>query len=145
MSPARAYGTDSRKLAYELGSKAVSREFLGGPNGGEALIDGIADLAGRFVSPEVFCDACDALINVDVTGDLAEVRAPTLVMAGGMDMLTPAVPGPQGAGAHFIYGGLTGVPFKEYVELEGSAHAKLMDTPDEYMAAIIPVLRRVGV
>ena len=31
-SLARAYGTDSRELAYELASKAVNREFLDGPD-----------------------------------------------------------------------------------------------------------------
>jgi len=142
-SLARAYGTGSRELAYELASKAVNREFLDGPDGGDTLVDAIADLAGRFVSPEVFCDACDALITVDVTGDLADVRAPTLVIAGSVDMLTPAVQGPRGAGGRYIYEGLTGVPFKDYVELEESAHANLMDKPEECMAAIIPFLRLV--
>ena len=142
-SLARAYGTDSRELACELASKAVSRDFFDGPDGGETLIDAIADLAGRFVSPKVFCDACDALITVDVTGDLADVRAPTLIIAGGVDMLTPPVQGPKGAGARFIFEGLTGVPFKEYVELARSAHGNLMEHPDECIAAIVPFLRRV--
>lgn len=140
---ARAYGTDSRELAYELASKAVNREFLDGPNGGEALVDAIADLAGRFVSPDVFCDACDALITVDVTGDLSAVRAPTLVIAGTADMLTPAIQGPTGAGATAIYEGLTNARFREYVEIEGSAHANLMDAPEACMGAIVPFLNRV--
>lgn len=142
-SLARAYGTGSRELAYELASKATNRGFLDGENGGEGLVDAIADLAGTFVSTAVFCDACDALIDVDVTTDLADVRAPTLVIVGEADMLTPAEQGPTGAGGRFIYEGLTNVPFKEYLSIPGSGHANLMDSPDECMAAIVPFLNRV--
>jgi pimeloyl-ACP methyl ester carboxylesterase len=140
---ARAYGTGSRELAYELCSKAVNRGYLDGPNGGEALVDGIADLAGRFVSPEVFCDACEALIDVDVTGDLARVTAPTLVIVGDADMLTPADQGPNGAGGRVIYDGLVASPFKSYVAIPGSAHANLLDSPEACMEAIVPFLQRV--
>ncbi len=142
-SLARAYGTNSRELAYELASKATNRSFLDGPDGGEGLVDAIAELAGTFVSTEVFCDACDALIEVDVTGDLASVRAPTLVIVGGEDMLTPADQGPTGAGGRFIYEGLVNTSFREYVAIPGSGHANLMDSPDECMAAIVPFLQRV--
>jgi len=140
---ARAYGTDSVELAYELCTKAVKRALLDGPGGREATVAAVRDLASRFVSVDVFCDACDALIEVDVTGDLAEVRAPTLVIVGDEDVLTPEHPGPTGAGAAYIYEHLTAVPFKEYLRLEGSAHANLMDSPDACLAAIIPFLQRV--
>lgn len=140
---ARAYGTDSRELAYELASKATNRAFLDGPDGGEALVDAIAELAGTFVSTRVFCDACDALIEVDVTGDLADVRAPTLVIVGEADMLTPAEQGPSGAGGNLIYDGLVNVPSKQYVSIPGSGHANLMDSPEECLAAIVPFLQHV--
>ena len=140
---ARAYGTGSRELAYELASKAVNRFMLEGPDGGEALIDAIQDLAGTFVDVDVFCDACDALITVDVTDEIKKVTAPTLVIAGDVDMLTPPVQGNTGAGARQIYDRLTSAAFTEYVVIEGSAHANLMDAPDQCLGAIIPFLKRV--
>ncbi len=140
---ARAYGTGSRELAYELASKATNRAFLDGPDGGEGLVDAIAELAGTFVSTEVFCDACDALIEVDVTDDLGRVTAPTLVICGEADMLTPAEQGPTGAGGRYIFDHLTAARFKEYVSIPGSGHANLMDSPDECMAAIVPFLEKV--
>ena len=135
----RAHRTNRRELA----SKATNRAFLDANTGGEGLVDAIADLAGTFVSVDVFCDACDALIDVDVTGDLAEVTAPSLVIVGEADMLTPADQGPDGAGGRAIYEGLTNARYKEYVSIPGSGHANLMDSPDECMAAIIPFLARV--
>jgi 3-oxoadipate enol-lactonase len=140
---ARGYGTDSRELAFELCTKAVRRALFDGPDGRETLVAAVQDLATRFVSVDVFCDACDALIEVDVTDELANVRAPTLVIVGDEDVLTPEHPGPSGAGAAYIYEHLTNVPFKEYLFLEGSAHANLMDSPDACLAAIIPFLQRV--
>ena len=140
---ARAYGTHSRELAYELCTKAVRRSLLDGPEGRDATVAAIQDLATRFVSMDVFCDACDALIEVDVTEDLAEIRAPALVIVGEEDILTPELPGPTGAGAAYIYEHLTNVACKEYLRLEGSAHASLMDSPEACLAAIIAFLQKV--
>ncbi|MCH7899933.1 MAG: alpha/beta fold hydrolase [Acidobacteria bacterium] len=140
---ARAYGMASRELAYELASKAVNRYMLEGPDGGEDLVDAIQDLAGTFVDVDVFCDACDALITVDVTDEIANVNAPTLVIVGDVDMLTPAIQGNTGAGGRQIYERLTAAAFTEYVTIEGSGHANLMDSPDQCLAAIVPFLQRV--
>lgn len=140
---ARAYGTSSRELAYELCAKAVNRSYLDGPDGGEGLVDGVADLAGRFVSVDVFCDACDALIDVDVTGELERVTAPTLVIVGLADTLTPRDQGPTGAGGRAILDGLTAAAYTSYVEIPGSGHANLMDSPGECLAAIVPFLQRL--
>lgn len=141
---ARAYGIASKELAWELCAKAVSRAYLDGPNGGLGLVDAVVDVAGRNVEVDVFCDACDAMIETDVTGDLARVTAPTLVMVGDEDVLTPAEQGPAGAGGRAIYEGLTNAALRELVVVEGSGHANLMDNAEVSNRAVIAFLTRVG-
>ncbi len=134
---ARAYGTGSRELAEELCNKAVSREFLDGPNGGEDLVAAVMDVAGRNVGVDVFCAACDTMIETNLTADLAKVRAPTLVMVGDEDVLTPAEQGPAGGGARFIYDGLVNAAERKYLVIEGSGHANLLDNAEICNQAVI--------
>lgn len=140
---ARAYGTGSRELAVELCSKAVSRAYLDGPNGGETLIEAVMDVAGRTVDTEVFCAACDVMIETDLRDDVGRVRAPTLVMVGDEDVLTPAEQGPRGGGGRWIYDNLTSAASREYLLLESSGHANLMDAADVCNPAVIDFLGRV--
>ncbi len=142
---ALAYGTGSRELAYELCNKAVSRRYLDGPNGGEALAEAVMDVAGRNVEPEVFCDACDAMIDTDLTRDVAKVTAPTLVLVGDEDVLTPAEQATSGAGGRWIYEHLENAAVREYVVCEGSGHANLMDNAEFSSLAVIEFLKRAGV
>lgn len=143
-SLARVYGTGSRELAEELCTKAVSRAFLDGPNGGEALVEAVMDVAGRNVGVDVFCDACDTMIETDLTNDLTKVRAPTLVMVGDADVLTPAEQGPAGGGGRYIYDHLLNAAEREYAVVERSGHANLMDNPEASNRAVIEFLMRSG-
>ncbi len=139
---ARAYGCGSRELAEELTAKAVSRQFLE-QVGAEQIVDAVMDVAGRMVGEDVFCDACDAMMDADLRPDVAEVTAPTLVMVGGEDQLSPAVQGPSGAGGRWIYDNLTRAARREYLLLETSGHANLMDNAEVSNAAVIDFLREV--
>ena len=103
---ARAFGTGSRELAVELCNKAVSRSFLDGPDGGEGLIEAVMDVAGGRET-DVFCAACDAMITTDLTAGVPKVKAPTLVIVGLADVLTPAEQGPSGGGGRWIFENLT--------------------------------------
>lgn len=141
---ARAYGTGSRELAVELCAKAVSREFLDGPAGGEALVEAVMGVAGRNVAPDVFCAACDAMIETDLRADVPQVMAPTLVIVGLADVLTPGEQGPSGGGGRWIYENLTGASTREYLEIPGSGHANLMDAADVCNPAVIGFLKRAG-
>lgn len=141
---ARAYGTGSRELAYDQCNKAVSRAYLDGPNGGEPLVKAVMETTKRNVDTDVFCDACDALIEMDMTGALQKVTAPTLVMVGDEDVLTPADQGPTGAGGRYIYEHLTNARLREYVVIPQAGHANLMDNPEASNRAIIDFLKRVG-
>jgi 3-oxoadipate enol-lactonase len=140
---ARAYGTGSRELAYDQCNKAVSRAYLDGPGGGEALVQGVMDVTKRNVNTDVFCDACDALIEMDMISDLARVVAPTLVMVGDEDVLTPADQGPDGAGGRFIHDHLDNARFREFVVIPKAGHANLMDNPEASNRAVIDFLKRV--
>jgi pimeloyl-ACP methyl ester carboxylesterase len=141
---ARAYGTGSRELAYDQCNKAVSRAYLDGPNGGEPLVKAVMETTRRNVNTDVFCDACDALIEMDMTGELQKVTAPTLVMVGDEDVLTPADQGPTGAGGRYLYEHLTSARVREYVVIPQAGHANLMDNPEASNGAVIDFLKRVG-
>jgi pimeloyl-ACP methyl ester carboxylesterase len=142
-SLARAYGTGSRELSVELCNKAVSREFLDGPGGGEALVEAVMGVAGRNVEPDVFCAACDAMIETDLTADVGKVTAPTLVIVGLADVLTPAEQGPSGGGGRWIYDNLTSAAAREYLPVPDSGHANLLDAADVCNPAVIDFLKRV--
>lgn len=141
---ARAYGTGSRELAYDQCNKAVSRAYLDGPNGGEALVMAVMETTKRNVETDVFCDACDALIEMDMISNLPKITAPTLVMVGDEDVLTPADQGPGGAGGRYIYEHLVNARLRELVVIPKAGHANLMDNPDASNRAVVDFLKRVG-
>ena len=143
-SLARAYGAGSRELAYDQCNKAVSRAYLDGPDGGEPLVKGVMEVTKRNVETDVFCDACDALIEMDMISDLARVTAPTLVMVGDEDVLTPADQGPDGAGGRFIYEHLDNARFRQFAVIHKAGHANLMDNPDASNRAVIDFLKRAS-
>jgi pimeloyl-ACP methyl ester carboxylesterase len=76
--------------------------------------------------------------------DLPRVTAPTLVMVGDEDVLTPADQGPDGAGGRFIYEHLVNARFREFVMIANAGHANLMDNPDASNHAVIDFLKRVS-
>jgi pimeloyl-ACP methyl ester carboxylesterase len=93
----------------------------------------------RNASLEVFCDACDAMAETDVTGVLGRVTAPTLVLHGDEDVLTPLDAGPDGAGARAIHEGIAG---SELYLLEGCGHGVLFERSEEAVGAVIAFLSR---
>jgi pimeloyl-ACP methyl ester carboxylesterase len=139
---ASAYGTGSRQLAYDQCNKAVSRAYLDGPDGGEPLVQAVMAATRRNVETDVFCDACDALIEMDMIPDLPMVTAPTLVMVGDEDVLTPADQGPDGAGGRFIYEHLINARFREFAVIPMAGHANLMDNPEASNRAVVEFLKR---
>lgn len=140
---ARAYGTGSRELAFDQCNKAVSRQYLDGPNGGDDLVQAVMEVTKRNVETDVFCDACDALIQMDMISELERVTAPTLVIVGDQDVLTPADQGPDGAGGRFIYDHLIHSRLREFVVIPNAGHANLMDNPERSNRAVIAFLNRV--
>jgi pimeloyl-ACP methyl ester carboxylesterase len=136
-SLARAYGIDSEELATEHCTKAFSRRYL--DDQGSALVRDMRDVTARNASLEVFCSACDAMIETDVRDRLGGITAPTLVMVGDEDCLTPLNQGPDGAGALFIR---EHIPNAELCILPQCGHGNLVERPRESIAAILGFLLR---
>lgn len=93
---ASAYGVVSEELARELLTKAFSRTFL--DEMGEELVSETMGVLARNTERSVFINACQAMIDTDVRGILADVKAPAVVVVGAEDILTPVDAGPGGAG-----------------------------------------------
>ena len=73
------------------------------------------------------------LAGWDVRDRLGEIRVPTLVVRGAYDMCTPPI-------AQTIVEGIAG---SEYVVMEHSAHAPVVEEPERYRAVVGDFLSRV--
>ena len=71
-------------------------------------------------------DVHGRLAGWDVRDRLREIRVPTLVVRGAYDMCTPPV-------AQTLVDGIAG---SEYVVMEHSAHAPVVEEPERYRAVV---------
>ncbi len=133
---ARAYGIASRELAEELATKAFSREYLD-RTGLDDVVEAMRDVTARNASLEVFVDACQAMIDSDVTDRLSDIRVPTLVMVGSEDVLTPLDMGPDGAGARYVAEHLANSRLEVF---PGSGHGHYVEQADESLEVILDFL-----
>jgi len=131
---ARNAGMDSEELATEISTKALTRQFLD-TDQGKASIEHVRGMLGRNCSVNVFSSACDAMIEMDLRPDLPNISAPTLVMDGDVDVLTPLDMGPDGAGNRYI---AEQIPNSELYIFKDCGHTNLLEYPEES----IDVIRR---
>ena len=75
-------------------------------------------------------------MTADVTGLLADIVAPTLVMCGEEDLLTPLDMGPDGAGARYM---AEHIPDAELAIMPGG-HGYLVEDPTGSARTIIDFL-----
>lgn len=134
---ARAYGVESREMSEELLTKAFSRAYLDNHFTGDEALREMQESTARNASTNVFVDACQAMIDTDVREQLPHIEAPTLVMVGSEDVLTPLDAGPDGAGARYVADHL---PNSELVVFEGSGHGHYIEQPAESLRAILDFL-----
>jgi pimeloyl-ACP methyl ester carboxylesterase len=134
---ARSYGVASSELAEELLTKAFSRDYLAGNAGGEVALVEMQEVTARNASTDVFIDACQAMIDTDVTDRLAQITAPALVMVGSEDVLTPLDAGPDGVGARAVADRL---PNGRLVVFEGSGHGHYIEAAEASAQAILEFL-----
>ena len=140
---AQTFGLGSDELAQLLLTHAFSRSYLDEmvTTGTLHSLDWMKDSITRNATLEIFCDACDAMAETDVTGILGQVTAPTLVLHGTDDCLTPLDAGPDGAGARKIHEGIAG---SELYLLKGCGHGVLFERADEAVAQVIAFLSDEG-
>lgn len=135
---ARSYGTDSNELAVELCTKALSRPFLD-ESFGDEQVQAIREVVARNVEVDVFCDACDAMIETDVTAELSQIAAPTLLLCGTDDCLTPLDCGPDGVGMRRMAELIPGARLHVF---EGCGHGNLIERADESIQVIVEFLEQ---
>jgi pimeloyl-ACP methyl ester carboxylesterase len=134
---AAAYGVDSEELALHLTTHAFSRAYL--DSLGESAVDEMREVTARNVTGEVFAAACDLMIATDTRGELDRITAPTLVMVGEHDVITPLDAGPDGAGARYM---AERIPRAELCVLDGCGHGNLVERAEESIRLILAFLQR---
>ena len=125
-------GVSSRLLAEMTAWQALSKRFIETPEGART-VDVIHEVLSESNDDEVYIAACQAIIDLDVRGWLPRITSPALVIGGDEDIMTPWDQGPQGAGQEAIFQGIAGA--QKHV-IEGSAHSSMMDSTEEYVAAV---------
>ena len=135
---AKSYGVGSFEVADELVNKAFSREYID-IQGREKLISLMQDTAQRNADTNVFIDACQVMIDADVGSDLAGIEAPTLVMVGSEDVLTPLDAGPAGFGARKV---AEAIKRAELCIFEGSGHGHYAECAEDSINAILGFLKK---
>ena len=131
-----AYGCGSRTLAELIAVQALSRKFLDGPNGPGA-VDMIQDILERSNRREVYQRACRAMMEMDLRPYASEIKAPTLVIGGDEDIMTPWEVGETGAGQTWL---AENIPNAVKHVIRGSNHSTLFDNTEENMRVVVNFL-----
>ncbi len=118
-------------------SKAFSRAYIDRV-GLDALVEGMIDSASRNAETDVFIDACQVMIDADVGDGLPHLTAPTLIMVGSDDVLTPLEAGPNGFGARQVAAAIPNATLKIF---EGSGHGHYIEQADESIETILEFLQ----
>ena len=91
--------------------------------------DAVADIRKRFLAlnPEGYAGCCAAIRDMDLLDQIAAIRAPTLVVAGSLDMATPF----QGHGQEIA----NRIPGAK-VEMIDAAHIAPVEEPERFAAIV---------
>jgi pimeloyl-ACP methyl ester carboxylesterase len=132
-------GLEDPTLAMLLALQGFTPEFLDGPEGAET-VETIRKTCAAACSAAVFSAACRALQGADFGPYLGGISAPTLVLTGEDDRMTPVDVGPSGIGSRKL---AELIPGAELILLPGAGHTHLFQRPQETAEAIIGFLGRV--
>ena len=133
---AEAKGCGSRNLAELIAVQALSRSYLDSKQGA-AAVDGIQDILEKSNRKEIFKRAFQAVIDMDLRPLLPRIAAPTLVIGGDQDIMTPWEMAPSGAGQEYLAQHIEGA--QKYV-IKGSGHSTLVDATEENCRVVIDFL-----
>lgn len=130
-------GPGSRILAELMAWEAVSPSFLDGPDG-EATVDRIHEIMSSSNSLAPFISSCTAMIEMDLRARAKSIEAPTLVIGGDLDMMTPWDQGSTGAGQRWV---VDNIRRAECHMISGSGHSTIFDNTREHCAVVSAFLR----
>ena len=131
-------GPGSRTLAELVAWEAFSKAFLEREDAA-AAIDNTQRILRDSNDLEVFTAACQAMCDMDLTGWLPKIAAPTLVLGGDEDLMTPWDQGPGGGGQQAIYEGIAGA---EKHVVRGSGHSTIFDNSEEHNRVVVDFFGR---
>ena len=133
---AKAYGKGDEFLDLVM-FQLFSRPFLESERMGEAR-ELIAKLISSQTSPEVFAEITKAIEAADLVPLLPTIDAPTLVIGGRYDIMTPIDMGPSGAGSRVL---AESIPQAELAVLD-AGHTFLVEQPEASCELIAEFLGR---
>lgn len=130
---------DARIKPLDLGSsmREIAEKLMPTMHGGSFDPEGLM-LAARVmatVPPDTYRNAVAMLTTFDRRAQLAKIAVPTLVLAGGDDMVAPAAVMERMAAR---------IPGADYACLPGCGHLGPMDQPDAFNTALLGFLERNG-
>jgi 3-oxoadipate enol-lactonase len=131
------FGFEDDTIAMLLAQQGFTRDYLDTIAGAE-VVSTIQRVMSEACTPQVFIAACKAMQQIDYVADLHRIKAPTLVVTGDLDQMTPIDPGPRGAGSRKI---AELVPNSRLVVLPGAGHTHLFQQPEETVKVITAFLQ----
>ena len=130
-------GVGSRTLAELIATQALSRRYLDGADGPVA-VNMIQDILSKSNRVDIFTRACEAMIEMDLRPLLPKIKAPTLVIGGDEDIMTPWQQADSGAGQEYLVRHIDGA--EKYV-IKGSGHSTLFDGTEENCRIVAAFLK----
>jgi pimeloyl-ACP methyl ester carboxylesterase len=120
-----------------IATQALSRRYLDGADGPVA-VNMIQDILGKSNRVDIFKRACEAMIEMDLRPLLPKIKAPTLVIGGDEDIMTPWQQAESGAGQEYLVQHIDGA--EKYV-IKGSGHSTLFDGTEENCRIVTAFLK----
>lgn len=134
-----AYGLDDPTLGMLLALQGFTRDYL--DEHGPRIVDTIGSTIAGACSAAVFTAACHELQRADFTDAIPRITAPTLVLTGAEDQMTPVDVGPSGIGSRRLAEML---PNGRLELLHGAGHTHLVQQPERTAEVILAFLDEVS-
>ena len=129
-------GPGSRTLAELIAWQAVNIEFL---ENNPDVVDHIQQILRDSNEVGPYTAACQAMIDMDLTPWLGKIAAPSLVIGGDKDIMTPWDQGPNGVGQEGVYQGIANA---EKHVIKGGGHSTLFDSTEENGRVVLDFIQR---
>ena len=129
-------GPGSRTLAELIAWQAVNIEFL---ESNPDVVDHIQQILRDSNEPGPYTAACQAMIDMDLTPWLGKITAPSLVIGGDHDLMTPWDQGPNGVGQEGVFQGIANA---EKHVIKGGGHSTLFDSTEENGRVVLDFIQR---